>query len=401
MSSYATPETIRNTGDLRELVTLLQSQRVRALDVVAPSGALTAFNGNLLIDGTEVVMDETGVSQTAGQYGITKVAEEGIAAKLNIPQQYLRRMRETHPDLYDANVNGWLRHASNVDNKYLVRVLRTAAGDDDVDGNGLVRAFLSDKYRIIDNLDVLLATLDGINNAGIEAQIRSADLTDRRMYVKIWAPQVMQLAPTLLEGYRSPFENGATRTGSAGLGHTAQGQPIVFAGFEISNSDTGGGAFSIKPQIVVQVCTNGMTCDKASHVRRVHMGARLDEGQITWSDETQQRNLDLIRSQTRDAVSQFLSPEFLADQVAKLEQAATAKVSEPQKTIEVVTKQLTIPESLTESILSHFILGGQLTAGGVAQAVSSVAQTVQSGDLAAELEAAAIPALYAAAAVSK
>lgn len=398
MSQYAKPETIRNTGDLRELVSLLQSQRTRALDVVAPTSALTAFHGNLLVEGTEVAIDETGVTQTAGQYGITKVAEEGIAGKLNIPQQYLRRMRETHPDLYDANVNGWLRHASQADAKYLVRVLRTLDGDNSADGNGLVRAFLSNGYRIIDNLDVLLATLDGINAAGIEAQIRSADLTDRRMYVRILAPQVMQMAPELLAGYRSPFEQGATRTGSAGLGHTAEGQPIVFAGFEIRNSDVGNGAFEIKPQIVVQVCTNGMTID-AAKVRRVHMGARLDEGEIKWSDETQQRNLDLIKSQTADAVTQFLSPEFLAAQVTKLEQAAAAKVAEPAKTIEVVTKQLTIPEHLTESILSHFILGGQLTAGGVAQAVSSVAQTVESGDLAAELEAAAIPAMYAAAAV--
>jgi hypothetical protein len=34
---------------------------------------------------------------------------------------------------------------------------------------------------------------------------------------------------------------------------------VVFSGFVISNSETGCGAFTLTPRLVVQVCRNGMT----------------------------------------------------------------------------------------------------------------------------------------------
>ena len=52
----------------------------------------------------------------------------------------------------------------------------------------------------------------------------------------------------LLAGYRSPF------TGASGADN-----PVVFAGFVITNGETECGAFSPTPQLVVQVCRNGMT----------------------------------------------------------------------------------------------------------------------------------------------
>jgi hypothetical protein len=68
-----------------------------------------------------------------------------------------------------------------------------------------VRAFLSDGYKIIDNLDVLLAVLDGVRQAGAPVQVDGCDLTERRMYVRVVCEQVRVLAPALLAGYRSPF----------------------------------------------------------------------------------------------------------------------------------------------------------------------------------------------------
>ena len=70
-----------------------------------------------------------GVTLTAGTYIPTEVCDQGIADKLGIPAAYLRRMREHKPDLYDANVNGWL---DGDDRRFLLRCLRparvTAAG---------------------------------------------------------------------------------------------------------------------------------------------------------------------------------------------------------------------------------------------------------------------------------
>ena len=90
------------------------------------------------------------------------MCDQGIADKLGIPAAYLRRMRESRPGLYDANVNGWLDGTTGA---FLVRCLRDQDG-----GTGVARAWLSDSYKVIDNLDVLTAALDGIRAPGIRCR---------------------------------------------------------------------------------------------------------------------------------------------------------------------------------------------------------------------------------------
>ena len=105
--------------------------------------------------------------------------------------------------LYDANINGWLEHQPS--RRLLIRALR---GDE---GDGIARAVLSERYRFVDNLDVLLAVLDGIRGAGADVEVRRCDLTERRMYVQI-ASQSVAEADVLLRNYVSPF-TGAPRGG--------------------------------------------------------------------------------------------------------------------------------------------------------------------------------------------
>src|SRR2546429_494527 len=75
----------------------------------------------------------------------------------------------------------------------------------DIDGEGVCRAFLSDSYKVIDNLDVLTAALAGARETGKQIEIAGCDLTERRMSVRLVAPEVTVLAPRLLRNYRSPF----------------------------------------------------------------------------------------------------------------------------------------------------------------------------------------------------
>nr|NIR37278.1 DUF932 domain-containing protein [Actinomycetota bacterium]NIS31750.1 DUF932 domain-containing protein [Actinomycetota bacterium]NIU66850.1 DUF932 domain-containing protein [Actinomycetota bacterium]NIW28650.1 DUF932 domain-containing protein [Actinomycetota bacterium]NIX21112.1 DUF932 domain-containing protein [Actinomycetota bacterium] len=235
---------IRNAS-LGDLAEMLRSQHARKLDVIAPAARIRSENGIWVIEGTEPVLGPDGVTSADGHYRPTAVADEGIAAKLGIPQGYLRRLRADRTDLYDANVNGWLRgwrrdrlgDVGTPDARsFLVRTFRP----DDEGGEGIARAFLSDSYRIVDHFDVLTAALEGIRESGVPVEVRSTDLTDRRMYVKVHSPAVAALAPDLLAGYRSPY------SGAEGADN-----PTVFAGFVLSNSETGGGAFTLVPQIVV------------------------------------------------------------------------------------------------------------------------------------------------------
>lgn len=388
--------TTRNAG-LPDLLQLLQQQHARKHDMVVPATALRSVDADLIVSGADHELSVDGVTTRDARFRPTRVADEGIAAKLNMPLAYLRRLRDERPDLYDANVNGWLHGrkakvrpgAPTADGSgYLGReteivreaipadgrrfLLRTFRGDDGQPG--VARALLSDRYSVVDNLDVLLAALDGVQQAGVEVNVTGGDLTDRRMVIRVACPAVQALAPTLLAGYRSPF-----------TGQSGDENPTVFAGFQISNSETGGGAFTITPRLVVQVCTNGMTITKDA-MREVHLGGKMEEGVIRWTEDTQRKALELVQARTRDAVATFLDTDYLT----RVIQRAEAKAATEVPTVEDVTKigrAAGYTQEQVDGILGYFVKGGQMSLGGVMNAATAYAQTVEDGDAAYDIEA--------------
>lgn len=271
---------------LSDLAALLQDQHARKIDVVAPATAIRAKNGLIVVSGTEPTLTDDGVTMTAGTYRPTADFDGHVAEKLAIPLAYVRRMRNERPDLYDANVNGLLhgrtKRGANGEVEIIhapdTRAFMFRGFRDDNGEPGVARALLSDRFGGADHLDALTAVLAGVRTSGVEVDITGCDLTDRRMYVKISAPAVAVLAPDLLKGYRSPYS-----------GNSGDENPTVFAGFIVSNSETGGGAFSITPRLTVQVCTNGLTISKDA-MRAVHLGGKLEEGVERWSDDTERKN---------------------------------------------------------------------------------------------------------------
>lgn len=371
-----------------DTLALLRERQAVTHDLVVPAGDIRSRNGVLHVRGSEQVLTLNGVTTVNGIYRPTQVADEEIAGKLGIPVQYLRKLRTDAPDLYDANVNGWL-HGRSITRKdgvdvirpgdnrsFLLRTFRNPDG-----GEGIARAFLSDRYDVVDDLDALVAVLGAVRDCGIDVEIPRADLTDRNMYVRVNAPHIRALAPELLKGYRSPF------TGQSGTDN-----PVVFAGFEIRNSEVGCGAFSIVPVITVQVCSNGMTFTKEAF-RKVHLGAKMDHGVIEASAETRRRNVELIRSQTADAVRTFLKPDYVNAKVAELERQAGIPVSAPEKTVKAVCKRLAFSEAEAEGILGHFVKGGQLNAAGIMNAITSFSQTLDNADRARHLDDAAVESM--------
>jgi hypothetical protein len=253
----------------------------------------------------------------------------------------------------------------------------------------------------------------------IELHVSQCDLSDRRMYVKIHAPQIAMLAPKLLDGYRNPFdgpgapERAGMRMGvegggwsipaalaaaaREGQGYAPGTEPVVWAGLVVSNSDVGGGARSIAPQMRVKICKNGLTM-LADADKKVHLGSEQIEGVIDYSSDTQEKELALITAQARDAVTAFLSPAYLASAVEKVEALAAAPVADPEATIKQVASSVGFTKDEAAGILSHFIRGGQMTAGGVVNAVTSYSQTIDSPDRAWEIDNRAMRVLELAAA---
>jgi hypothetical protein len=378
-------DTLRK-AELDTLVTLLRDQHARKLDIVVPTAKVWSRNGEVYVVGSEPVLSADGVTKADGMYSATRVFDEGLAEKVGMPLPYLRKMRENGwTDLIDGNVNGLL-HGFTAGDGSKVRasdtrsfMLRLFRGEG---GTGVARAMLSDRYRVVDNLDVLTAALSGMRQAGLNADvIDTCDLTDRRMYVRVVAPQIKVYAPELLKGYRSPF------TGASGADN-----PTVFAGFVLSNSETGGGAATLTPRIVFQVCQNGMTITKDVS-RSIHLGGKLESGVVDYSSDTQEKNLALITAKTRDAVKTFLDPAYVRRVLEGIAEAAGQPVDKPVDHIRLVAKKLSFSATETDTLLDHFVRGGDMTKGGVMNAVTSTAQTLEDADKAAAMEAQALNAL--------
>lgn len=371
----------RNAG-FPELIDILRTQRAAQEDVVVPAGKVSFDRGLLRIEDAAVEMDlERGVGTSAKLFQATDIFDGHVAEKLGVPVKYLRRMREEavqKPEilaLLDHNVNAWLRDAGA--KKFMVRTF----GSPDASQIGIARALLSDRYAPIDNLDVLTAVFSGIREAGVDVQVTRANLSERQMSVSVAAPSITALSDEWLARYRSPFE--PRKVGSI---VTNEGDPrTVFAGFDVRNSETGGGAYALVPTITVLSCLNGMT-SKRDAIRETHLGAVHDEGVIAWSADTMRKSLDLVTARARDAVKTFLSVEFVEGLLSRIEAKAGIPVDEPVETIERVGKHFGFTEVEQASILDCYIKSADTTAGGLVNAVTAAAQVVESPDRATVLE---------------
>lgn len=282
-----------------------------------------------------------------GSFSVSDVAHGQLAEWAGIPKRYYDLMLAEAPELHAVNVNHWLRE------KPARRMLRTL--------DGSARAFLSDRYRVIDNEEVLESILPAIAEIG-DIRVESAEVTERRLYLKCLFPKVEA--------------------------EVARGD-IVQAGFVLSNSEIGLGSVSVDQLIFRLVCTNGMIrADsglKKYHVGRI-MGEGRDAAQFFKSDTLiadDRAFLLKLRDVVRGAAEQT---KFLAA-VDAMRGAKEAKIEgDPVKAIEVIAKKVSLQEGERVSVLRHLIEGGELSKYGIANAVTRASQDVDDYDRATELE---------------
>lgn len=373
--------------DLGQLVEVLRSENARRYDVVVPATSLVMeADGNMTVaHRTEATIDESGVTPGGLEFLTvtpTIVADEQLSERTGIPRQYYRRMKTSAPSLLAENVNHWLDEDKR---SFYLRVLM---GDDGTPG--VLRAVLSDRFRAIDDLDVLMAALEGIRSIpGLDPADLSiaADRSARRMYLRVAAPHFTVEAPDLVAGYRDPKTGGS------------DGKGVISAGVVIRNSDVGQGAYQIAPRIFFRVCGNGMTRN-IDAVRSIHIGGQHDEGLVDWSEETIRRQLAVIASKTTDAVARFLTTDYLRTVVDEIRGVSSGKeLADPLEAVQEVTRKLKTTEDETKAILAAFMKGADFSPLGVAQAFTYVAQAA-TADRSAELEDVAWEAMSLAAALS-
>jgi hypothetical protein len=385
--------------EVAQLHRMVSDISAASVDLNIPASRLAFHDGQLELANVEPVLTDTGVADLNGRFDLTHTAVGHLGGIADIPPRYLRTCLATNVPLFDENLNSWMAHGKLSEKNVLVRIL-TGLDAENPAIIGQARAFLSDRFDgSKDNLPLLLAVLDGIRQAGIAADQLDikGDLTEDRMYMIVRAPEITGYAHDLLKGYVSPYANGR---GTAHGGLDAENLPIIEAGLLIQNSETGGAALKITPRVVVRACSNGLQ-QTVDSMRQVHLGAKLNEGQVEWSRDTRRAANELARSQATDAVKSFLNVSYVEKVIERMTEDAVTPIREVKKVIEFVAKDQNYTEAEADSILNFFIDGGQRTAGGVMQAITAAVQQIEDPQRAYDIEATAVDAMKVAARVAR
>jgi hypothetical protein len=285
-----------------------------------------------------------------GTHHVRDLAHEQIAEQTDIPRAYYKRMLETEPDLLATNVNRWWKKTPSR------RMIRTLDGD--------VRAVLSSRYRPLDNMDLAEAVLPVLQEKGVK--VESAELTDRRLYIKA----ILMNVEIEVRG-------------------TKRKNDIVQSGIVISNSEVGCGAVRIEPFAYFLACTNGMIgLDSSLRTHHVGKGNDVDGIQEFLRDETKQASDKAFWMKVRDVVGASFNEVHFRTMVGRLEEVAGMKIESTklEKVVEVTTSRLALPEGSRGSILRNLIEGGDLSRYGLLNAVTAVANDTKDYELATEFE---------------
>ena len=324
----------------------LLRQKNSKYDVVVPTNELIAVKDGDTIKLDVPIIDDTGTKE---RFGITNHCHTQIATKTNIPMRYYRRMQdEGELELLAENINTWLPSKE----KRLVRIL-----------DGKVRALLSDRYRVVDNYDILWQAMDTFDwvkkNHHLTIEFRDVKVTEQHLYIKVTAPEL-----------------------SAEI-QKVNGKEAICGGVIISNSEVGAGAISVKPFIEVLVCSNGMISDRI--LKRIHTGKTRDIGKIDWSDETLMHEDLALFGKISDMIKTTFDPVIFNAWVDEINNVASREVSKPQLAVDNIIKHFKLPEKRKEALLDQFFKEDN-SQWGLAMAVTRVAHDEEDYENKIELE---------------
>jgi hypothetical protein len=320
-------------------------------DLIAPVGKLSME----VVDSAPVIAVHNGKIDT---FPINSIAGGQIAEYTGIPKQYFDRMAQDAPALLASNVNRWF--ADKKDERRMVRLL-----------DAKNRAFLSDKYRSLENEDMADAILPVLLDLNL--LLLSCEITDRRLYIKAVDISMERDIPT------GKFMGDG--------GHTIF--DTVSPGIVVSNSETGQGRLSVETCIYTRACTN-LALFGASF-KKHHLGGKAEMSEDVYAlltDDTKKATDAAVWKQVRDVVRGAFEAARFEASIKKLTNATEARI-EPTAVVEVVERvgrKFSLNEGERKGVLARLIEGGDLTLYGLHSAVTRHSADVEDYDRATEFE---------------
>lgn len=351
-----------NAGrSLSSLAAELERQTKTRKDYLAPQEKLTAVVAGDGLNPTTVMIE----GLNGEPLPLTPHAHRQVSDHLGIPQKYYDRMLTEQPRLLAENMNTWLKAAGA--ERRMVRTL-----------DGKVRAFMSNKYRPLDNFELAEAVLPKLIELGV--QVTSSELTETRMYIKGILPSLSDELP-----------DGAVW----GTGHTAvaeyQGNAPgkVVAAIVISNSEIGAGTLRVEPSVFTTWCTNLAIISQAA-MRKYHIG-RAFEAQEDFSiyrDETREANDRAFWLKVGDVTNAAFNRDIFNAAIAQIRRAAGDRIlsEDLPSVVDAVVEQLALPERTSSGILTQLARGGDLTRWGLSSAITATANGLGDYEASTDLE---------------
>jgi len=260
-------------------------------------------------------------------FSITKPCHNQIAEKLEIPLKYYSKMESETPELLAENVNTWLR---KTEKDFFIRGLADS-----------VRAFLSERYRVIDHLDVLYCSLNELQ--AHEAEIEDCFLSEIEMNIKVKSQKLRDFV--------------------------RHKDDLIMGGLFLTNSETGHKALRVEPRVFRVKCSNGMIIEEFV-TREIHLGDEVLDEMIYLS----------VRRSIRELFNKF------GEITQILREATEIKIKSPQKVINNVVEQYKLSEAQKENILIAFGAEPEHDKYGIANAITLAAQKEETWEKSVELE---------------
>lgn len=326
---------------LVELGEELQRQRDARKDFIADTRNLMMATDS---DGSVITVHMDGGGQ---EFAVGEIAHQQIAARLQIPYRYYQKMQSECPYLLDENVNSWF---AGTPERRLVRVM-----------DGRIRAFLSDRYRRLDNLELCSAVLPVIRDMK-GSEIASCEVTESHLYLKVINKKMKE--------------------------EVAVGD-VVQAGFVISNSEVGLGSLKVEPLIFRLACRNGLIV-KDYQQKKYHVGRQIeseDAAYELYSDATLAQDDKAFFMKVQDTVSCAADETKFMLAVGKMREAMQVPLEhDPVQEVELLADRFVLSQNERGDVLRQLFMGRDNSRYGLINAVTAASKIADSYERATDLE---------------
>jgi hypothetical protein len=285
-----------------------------------------------------------------GDFAIRDLTYSQMLEYAGVPKPYGDRMRTACPALLKQNLETWFQLKGD---RRMIRTLDESA-----------RAFLSDRFRPLDNYDLMSAIIQPLVDAG--AHVASCEVTENKLYIKATTDLI-----------KFEIKKG----------------DVVQAGIVISNSEVGMGRISVNPYTVRLICLNGAVHESFGS-RRTHVGGRSliggNDNEIPeeWlRDETRAADDKAIFMKMADVVRSTFDASKFEIIASKMADSTTRKIDgDLTKVVEVTSKRLVLNEAEQSAMLRHLIESADLSQWGLGNSITRLSADVPDYNRASDLE---------------